>query len=186
MPGTPHSNGSGTCWESGASWETYTVYYDIDETIFPIELSLAEWVGAIEASAQTWNNVSPSGFTFVRQNGNINIITYQIPNDPTNIAAAKPAPDTGFITSGYIKINPTKLFDVNNIPAPGTPGNNGSIDTYNLQNVVTHEFGHWLFLEDINNSNCTHVTMDWSIGYGELVKINLEAADIDAINWQYP
>jgi len=51
---------------------------------------------------------------------------------------------------------------------------------------MTHEFGHWLILNDINDSNCLAVTMDGTIGHGELIKIDLDIADEEAINWQYP
>lgn len=186
VPGTPHNNGSGICWSSQASWENYTVYYDILTSYIPGNITKADWVTSIESAAQTWNNVAPSGFTFARQIGGGNTIRYEVPINQYDLAASAPPPSSGFITSGYTKINPNYLWDVNNTSIPGNPGNNGSTITYNLQNVVTHELGHWLLLIDINDSSCADVTMDYSVGHGELIKIDLHTADENAINWQYP
>jgi len=186
---TPNSNGSGTCWSSQESWAVYSVNYDIVTSPIPPNITVADWVASIEAAAQTWNNVAPSHFSFVRQIGNSNTVRYEIPNNQTNLAASAPPPSSGYITSGYTKINPLMSWDVNNTPLPNNPGNNGSTTTYNLQNVTTHEFGHWLFLNDItpaSNPGCTQVTMDYDIGFGEIMKITLDIADENAINWQYP
>ena len=183
IPGTPHSNGSGTCWSSQNSWETYTVYYDINTSYIPGELTQSEWTTLIEAAAQTWNNVSSGNFTFVRQIGSSNTVRYEVPNDESKLAVAAPPPSSEFITSNYILINPHYLWDANNTPIPSNPNTNGSNITYNLQNVVTHEFGHWLFL---NHSSCTDTTMYAYFAHGEIYKIDLDTADIDAINWQYP
>ena len=128
----------------------------------------------------------PSHFQFVLQNGSSNTVRYEVPNNQNNLAASAPPPASGFMVVGYTKVNPNFSWDVNNTPAQGTPGNNGSTTSFNLQNVMSHEFGHWLFLDDINDVNCTHVTMDYSIAKGELIKISLETADEEAINWQYP
>jgi hypothetical protein len=57
---------------------------------------------------------------------------------------------------------------------------------YSIQNVVTHEFGHWLSLHDIYHPYCSEVTMYNSIGDGEVKKIDLEIPDINGINYQYP
>jgi len=186
IPATPHNNGSGTCWSSQESWDAYMVYYDILTSPIPGNITEADWVASIEAAAQTWTNVTPSNFTFVRQIGASNTVRLEVPNDESKLAASAPAPSSGFITSGYTKINPNYLWDVNNTPIPGNPGNNGSTITYNIQNVVTHELGHWLYLNDINDSNCRDVTMDYSSGHGELIKIDLDIADENAVNWQYP
>jgi hypothetical protein len=106
-----------------------------------------------------------------------------VPNRPTDLAASAPPIASGFITEGYTKINPNYLWDVNNIPV--TPGDNGSTITYNLQNAITHEFGHWLYLNH-SGANCTEATMYNSAIHGELKKISLDPADENAINWQYP
>ena len=182
---TPNSNGSGSCWSSQESWATYTVYYDIITSPIPPNITAADWVASIEAAAQTWNNVSPSHFSFVRQSGSSNTVRLEKPLDETKIAVAAPPISSGFITVGYTKINPNYLWDVNNTPVSGNPDSNGNTDTYNLQSVATHEFGHWLYLNH-SGANCTGATMYFSIVPGEIKKITLANADKNAINWQYP
>ncbi len=169
---TPNNQGSGTCWRSGLSWSNYTVYYDIDSSV------PQSWIPSIEASADTWNNVIPSHFTFVRQIGSSNTVRYQVPNNPDNLAVSAPPPSNGFISFEYIKINPNYPWDINN--------SSPSSSAFNVQNAVTHEFGHWLMLIDITDSNCTHVTMYESTYLGDIGKITLDIADENAINWQYP
>jgi hypothetical protein len=146
---------------------------------------VTDWIASIEAAAQTWSNVSPSNFSFVRQVGSSNTVRYEVPNPPT-ILAGSPYPPGGYIVSGYTKINPTYIWDINNTPLPSDPNHNGSTISYNLQNVVTHELGHWLFLDDIDNTGCVNVTMKRTIGHGEIMKISLDANDKSAVNWQYP
>ncbi len=170
---TPNNHGSGTCWASGPSWAGYTVYYDIDLTTVP-----ADWVTSIVSAANTWNYVTPSHFTFVRQIGSNNTVRYEIPIDPDAIAVAAPPPLEGFIVFEYIKLNPNKPWDTNNDSPSST--------AFNVQNVTTHEFGHWLMLNDIHSTDCAPVTMYYSISRGEIDKITLDIADENGINWQYP
>jgi hypothetical protein len=51
---------------------------------------------------------------------------------------------------------------------------------------MTHEFGHWLELEDTYSESCNSVTMYGNIGVGDIGKISLSIHDEDAINWMYP
>lgn len=174
---TPNSNGSGICWKSGPSWPDYVVYYDIDITTIP-----TDWISSILAAAQTWNNASPSHFSFVRQIGNSNTVSYEDTQDPTVLAGTAAGPSTGPYTWAYTKINPRKApFDVFNPPANGT---------INIRTLVTHEFGHWLYLDDLDqNSGCNNAMMYYAIARGDgvtLSKIDLTVFDINGINYQYP
>lgn len=183
VPGTPQNNGSGVCWISGASWSTYAVYFDIVlDGPYAVQ---ADWVDSILGAKDAWNAVDPSQFLFIRLPGSSNTVRYEEPNNNTNIAASAPPPSSGYITSGYTKINPLKSFNTNNTPLPNNPNSNGE-STFNLQSVMTHEFGHWLFLSHPGGSSCGHVTMDSTISTGEINKISLEDEDENAINWQYP
>jgi hypothetical protein len=186
VPGTPHSNGSGTCWLSTIPWATYTVYYDILTSNIPGNIAEGDWVASVEGAAQTWNSVVPSNFTFIRQIGSNNSVRWEVPDDATNLASAKGQQLTGFIPDSYIKVNPNYIWDVNNASDPNTPGNNGSTFSHNIQDVVTHELGHWLLLKDIKATGCSHVTMYGWFDVGEVFRIDLDIADINAINWQYP
>jgi hypothetical protein len=176
----PNNHGSGLCWESGPSWPVFIVYYDIASNI------PQTWIPSIEAAVQTWNNVMPSHFIFVRQTGSSNTINYQVPDNPAWPAGTGSSPSTGPYTSAYTAMNPNISWDTNNTPDPNNPDSNGSTTTYNVQNVVTHEFGHWLFLADIYSPSCDLVTMYYATDHGELTKITLDIPDESAINWQYP
>ena len=181
----PNSGGSGICWESKSSWAGYTVDYTIDRNTIPTSLG---WDSSINSAAQTWNNVTPSHFIFGNTTESNNIIYYEEPSDPFYLAEAGPQHLTSlfYITEKWMRINPNYSWDTNNIPDLSNPDSNGSTTTYNVQNVVTHELGHWLQLEDIYDQNCSHVTMHGSAALGEINKITLDAADQEAINWQYP
>lgn len=174
---TPNSHGSGTCWDSGPSWPDYTVYYDI-ETTGPRAIP-SDWIASIEASARTWNDVVPSHFSFIRQNGSSNTIRYEVPLEADKLAGTNASPSTGPYTSAYTKINPNFVWDIFNPPSGAA---------YNVRNVMTHEFGHWLYLDDIIDSNCSDVTMyAWVVPNSqEVKKIDLEIFDIDGVNYQYP
>lgn len=186
VPGTPHQNGNGACWLSTISWATYTANYDILTSNIPGNIAESEWVASVEAAAEMWNNVTPSSFTFNRQIGNGNTVRWEVPDDATNLAAAKGQQLTGFISESWIKINPDYIWDVNNTPNSNTPGNNGSTISHNIQDVITHEFGHWLLLKNITDPSCNHVTMYGYFDVGEIFRIDLDIADINALNWQYP
>jgi hypothetical protein len=56
-----------------------------------------------------------------------------------------------------------------------------------VQNIITHEFGHWMRLLDIYSpSTCGDVTMWGSAPYGETKKRTLEQADLDGLMSLYP
>jgi len=175
IPGTPHSNGNGTCWQSGPSWPTYSVYYDIDTSTIP-----SDWIASIDSAAQAWNNASPSQFVFIRQSGSTNTISYEVPQDDTVLAGTAAWPVSPYYEHAYTKINPLKApFDATNHPPTNT--------AIGIQNLMTHEFGHWLYLDDMGvNSGCNDATMYYSISRGEDKKESLAPSDIDGINYQYP
>jgi hypothetical protein len=168
---TPNSNGSGTCWHSGASWSDYDVTYNINPLV------PSSFVASIENAAQTWVDATPSHFAFHRWTQSANLIKYEEPSNPEWLAGTVASPSAGPITFAHTKINPNMAWDTN-IPPSST--------AYSVQEVMTHEFGHWLYLHDMYDATCTHVTMDHDIAPGEVIKMTLDIADENAINWQYP
>jgi len=64
-----------------------------------------------------------------------------------------------------------------------TSGEAGKLD---VQNVVTHELGHWLTLLDVSGAYDTEKTMYYLTDYGETKKRTLHIDDIDGINYIYP
>jgi len=181
----PNWGGSGTCWVGGSSWDVYTVYYSIDRNSIPTSLG---WDAYIFAAAETWNDVSPSHFVFVYSTNSTNVISREEPpNDPFFLAEVYPHLFFPFVTISekQMAINPLYSWDTNNTPDPSDPNSNGSTSTYNLQNVLTHEFGHMLQLNH-PSLDCEEETMYELIERGEIKKISLEPDDVDAINWKYP
>ena len=171
----PNSHGSGQCWMSGPSWPDYTVYFDID--LEGTNAVPAEWVVSIHNSKDTWNNVTPSHFTFIRQIGSGNTVSYEIPSEDEYIAGTNASPSTGPYVSAYTKINP--LFDPFDTTIPPSSG------AFSIQNLMTHEFGHWLYLHNVG-AGCEDATMYGGISRGESYKIDLTLYDIEGINYQYP
>jgi hypothetical protein len=189
----PSYGGSGTCWVSEASWAGYTVPYTIDRNTIPTSFG---WDSSIDSAAQTWNNVIPSHFVFVNSANSGNIISYGQTSRPDYIGEAGPSIPWWWpsyisykwavLNSNIVDVNGNVYsWDTNNTPDPSNPDFNGSVTTYNLQNTMTHEFGHWLELGH-PDSTCTDATMYVYIYAGEIKKITLDAADEQAINWQYP
>jgi len=170
---TPNRDGSGVCWASGASWPDYNVNYSIDSSI------PTAWNGSIESAANTWTSVTSSHFSFHNLSGTENVISIGFLADPDQLALSSIyASSTTPITKVITVFSDTKPFDTNNPPASGNE---------NVQNTMTHEFGHWLYLINIiDQQNCSEVTMYEYINPGETKKISLESADVDAISWQYP
>jgi hypothetical protein len=184
----PNSGSYGTCWSSAASWAGYTVSYNIERNTIPTSLG---WDASIHAAAQTWNDVNPSHFTFYNSAyDDVNIIYAESMSNQYDLAVTGPAHWNNwfYITHMHTAFNSDLNWDTNNTPNqnPFTLDNNGSTTTYNVQNVMTHEFGHWLELEDTYSESCNSVTMYGNIGVGDIGKISLSIHDEDAINWMYP
>ncbi len=170
---TPNRSGSGTCWASGASWPYYDVTYSIDSSI------PTSWVSYIETSAYRWTSVSPSHFTFSRSQGSVNFID----KGPVLKPAEWIAITYVYATTTTPITLVTTTFDENDSFDPNFPP---AANSYSVENVMVHEFGHWLYLKDIYDSGCSDVTM-YGWGYhGQTNQITLEDPDKEAINWQYP
>lgn len=170
----PNSNGGGICWKSSGAWPSYTATYDFSASA-PIP---THWQSAIISAAQTWNSVMSSGFILTYQTGSGNLIKCESPSNTDWIASALPAPEGGPFTVSDIKLNPAKNFD-----------NPTVYPYYDIQNVATHEFGHWIKLEHATDPivDCSDATMYAYIGpNGETKKIDLSVYDVMGINYQYP
>jgi hypothetical protein len=58
-------------------------------------------------------------------------------------------------------------------------------DAFDIQNIVTHEAGHWSGLDDIYDTTYWAMTMYGYTGYGETIKISLEPGDIAGVQAVY-
>jgi len=181
----PNYGGSGICWSSSNSWESYTAYYAIDRDTIPESKG---WDSSLHGAAQMWN-FAAQHFESIYSETSSNIISYGETNEPNALEETGP-PSPLFVwtrlTERWTVLNSAFDWDTNNEPIPENPNSNGSTTTINVQNVMTHEFGHWLDLDDVYEIDCEHVTM-WNSGdYGEISKITLSWSEFNAINWQYP
>jgi hypothetical protein len=61
----------------------------------------------------------------------------------------------------------------------------GVAGTENVQNIMTHEFGHWCGLKDLYSSKDYWLTMYGYAGYGETNKITLGLGDINGVRAVY-
>lgn len=180
----PQIGGTGTCWAGGPVWPSYTINFDIVTYPIPANISSSEWVSAIESAAQTWNDVVPSHFVLNRQIGNINTISYEQTQDVSYLAGtatwSTDLPDP-YYDRAYTKINPLKApFDFLNPPAAGA---------INLQNLMTHEFGHWIYLDDLPSGiGCGDSIMSGvDRGNGTATSpVDLSPFDENGLNYKYP
>lgn len=62
---------------------------------------------------------------------------------------------------------------------------NGAARTMDVQNIVTHEFGHWCGLNDLYNSADSWLTMYGYSGYGVTYQRTLGQGDINGIQAVY-
>jgi hypothetical protein len=58
-------------------------------------------------------------------------------------------------------------------------------NAFDIQNIVTHEAGHWSGLDDIYDSTYWAMTMYGYSAYGETIKISLEPGDVAGVRSVY-
>ena len=75
---------------------------------------------------------------------------------------------------------PWAIFDLNAGECQPSP------DAYDLQNIATHEFGHWIGLEDLYGDGDKDLTMYGFGAGGELKKQSLGQGDIDGATTAAP
>jgi hypothetical protein len=165
--------GSGTCWSSAQAWTAHGTYYYIDVTI------PTEWHSYIEASAGTWNAVPTSVWGLSRtplhtSTGNLIKLAAQssgIANTYREVTA-----DGRTLTRNYTIFNA-------NLTHSALPG--GDARFFDVQNTMTHEFGHWIRLLDMG-TGCEEATMYGQAVKGEIKKRSLDTPDVNGVSWQYP
>lgn len=129
----------------------------------------SSWSTALTAAANTWNNVGTNFyFSWMITNNKLNYAPL-LPN--TTIASTYPDP------SGDKMIGCTVTFNKNLVWS--TSGESGKFD---VQNIATHEFGHWLRL---GHSSETEATMYKNSATGETKKQTLHTDDIQGIRSIY-
>ncbi len=154
----------------GAKWSTASATYRIGPSI------PSGWEGALDASATTWSNAG-AAFGLVKDSSTVNELSYsdlvaKYGSSYSNTLAVTTtwsSVSTGRISKATIEFNSKWQWSPS--------GASGAMD---VQNIATHEFGHWMRLLDIYSpSTCGDVTMWGTASNGETKKRTLEQADID-------
>ena len=148
---------------AGVKWSTNGTTADFGSPSIP-----SSWITPIAQGMTPWNGAS-SPFTFSAGTSNNDITV-------SNFGAGALALTT--VTSSGSTITDTDLV-FNSYYSWSTSGAPG---LYDVQNVATHEFGHFLMLNDLYGGGDTEKTMYGYVGTGETKKRTLVADDLSGIN----
>ncbi|MFH1224756.1 MAG: matrixin family metalloprotease [Candidatus Diapherotrites archaeon] len=132
----------------------------------------ASWYNSINSAAAAWNNAG-SKFAFTKRSTTLDIIG----------KASLPA---GQIAQTLISAQSYRIYKVlTNFSYNVSWSTTGQSGYYDVQNAATHEFGHWLKLNDLYGSSDTEKTMYGYISTGETKKRTLHSDDIAGIKYIY-
>jgi len=178
-----------------AGWHlpTQGVTYKINYQTIPKGLTNDQVYSAISKSFATWNNADTK--EIFNYGGATNVKTARL--DGTNAILFKNyytsaiavtyiwyRQDTGELVEADTIFNKNYRFSYT--PYDGTNDCGGVYNTFDLQNIATHEFGHWIGLDDLYDTTDKDLTM---YGYGEkaeLKKSSLGLGDISGANTVLP
>lgn len=153
---------------SGYKWNSYPVSIDVSDTSLP-----SSWATPIGAASGAWNSASSPFYFNTGLSGHI-------------ITLANSG-NTGKPATTYCYHTGSTLYDCdmvfNTYYSWSTSGQAGY---YDVQNIATHEFGHWLWLNDLYGGGDTEKTMYGYASTGETKKRTLESDDLNGINYIYP
>jgi hypothetical protein len=177
LGGTTARAQTGCYGTDGAKWAVDSASYRLGSTI------PAEWSAGIDAAAATWSGTG-AAFRLVRDDASTNELSFEdlvakyggSYSSTLAVTTTWTSRTSGVISKATVAFN-TKY-------GWSTSGESGKED---VQNIITHEFGHWMRLLDIYSpSTCSDVTMWGSAAYGETKKRTLEQADLDGLLSLYP
>lgn len=132
---------------------------------------------SISSSAITWNAVPSSPFTFSNSSLTNNTISKGILADNGQVALTSIYASPTTISRVVTVFNQNKSFTTAAPPPPGA---------HFVQEIMTHEFGHWISLVDQYSFSCYSTTMNGTAGPGDSFRMSLATHDINGITWQYP
>jgi hypothetical protein len=165
-------------------WFNLTVPYSINATGGPYGSS-----NAIRASMQTWTDVPGAALTFSYAGTTSSTACGEYDgHDEKNIVCFGPIDTTGtlaqnttwyYTNSGEVVESDVK-FNTNY-----TWGSDGSSNSYDVQNVGTHELGHSVGLADLYGAADSEKTMYGYSAMGETKQRTLDQDDINGIIYLY-
>jgi len=153
---------------SGYMWKSHHPYIQKGSTI------PSSWSSALTASTNTWDNAG-ANFSFHWGQTAVNKLNYKSFYPTSTLGITFPVPNAdGYLGSCYTNFNSNVVWS--------TSGESGKFD---VQNVATHELGHWLNLLDLYDSGSTEKTMYGYTSTGETKQRTLESDDIAGIKSIY-
>ena len=178
---------SPSCYKlMGVKWNPLPVSYVINPSN-PQGLSEGFVTSTISASAETWDSTTSSELF-----NNAYAVNYSAQYGVQNFQNALvfgDYPDSGVIgvtSVWYTRVGKRLVeFDMllNTDFTWGDADLNSSV--MDLQNIITHELGHGIGLDDIYSTSCLSVTMYGYSTEGETSKRTLETADIAGLQKMY-
>lgn len=141
--------------------------------ISPIKNSFATWTAT--DSKQIFEYEGTSSLKTAKQRDGENTLSWgTIGSNAIAITYISWWGDTGLVDEIDTIFNKNYPWSINNQTA-GDCG--GSLNSYDLQNIATHEAGHWVGLDDLYSNSDSGLTM-YGYGYlGELRKSSLGTGD---------
>jgi len=139
---------------------------------------------AIQASADTWAEVNGSCFTF-----NYAGATTRSAPDRDGHNVLRWGSTGGSIATAYTWYQGSSILETDVVFEDGYPWSAAPScppDRMDVQNIATHEFGHWLNLVDLYKSCNSELTMYGYGDYGETKNRTLHQNDEDGICYIYP
>lgn len=176
-------------WSMPPSGLTYKVNYGTK----PKNLTTEEVQTAVSSAFQTWTSADSK--QIFNYGGSTSVKTAKF--DGTNAILFKGVRSSAiaityiwyYTASGQLAEADTvfnKLYKWTLTPYDGTNDCAGVVGTFDLQNIATHEFGHWAGLDDLYAEVDKDLTMYGYGETGELKKDTLGLGDITGINTVAP
>ena len=152
---------------TGHKWPSYPVSIDVTDLSFP-----SSWISPLANAMTTWNNAS-SPFYFNSGSGGHMV---KASNSGSGLLAITSVSVSGStITDCDLTVNTFYSWSTS-----------GEVGKYDVQNMLTHELGHWLSLDDLYSLSDSEKTMYHASTTGETKKRTLDQDDLNGINAIYP
>ncbi|MBE0428126.1 MAG: matrixin family metalloprotease [Nitrospirae bacterium] len=157
-----------SAYSAGPRWQGTSAYYGWDWWgSIP-----SDWKPAIRNAAATWNSAG-SVFRLNEDFWTANVYK-------ASLGVNGPQANTDVSGSGQYITSVTTTFN-----GDKTWTTTGESNKHDVQDVATHEFGHWLFLYDLYGTGDTEKTMYGVGGPGVTKRRTLEQDDKDGIIYLY-